>query len=285
MTAPIVESCSVGLGLRRVLMDPLLDSVPDVIDFFEVAPENWIGVGGGLGHKFRRVVEQRPLFCHGLSLSLGGPDPLDEMLLKRIKQFLDEFKVQAYSEHLSSNCIDGQLYDLIPIPFTEEAAKFVAARIRRVQNILERPMIIENVSYYAAPGQQMAELEFIKAVLEEADCQMLLDVNNIYVNSVNHGYDAEAFLAGLPAERIAYLHQAGHFQQAEDLIIDTHGADVAEPSWRLLESAYEKFGNLPTLLERDFNIPPLAEIVPELERIAVLQGAVGQRVRSHGQGQ
>ena len=271
MNSSLANIGNVGLGLRRVLLDPLLDQVPDIIDFFEVAPENWIGVGGRLGRKFRQVSEQRPLICHGLSLSLGGPDPLNELLLKRIKQFLDENNVVAYSEHLSSNCIDGQLYDLVPIPFTDEAVRFVAERIRRVQDILERPLIIENISYYAAPGQQIDELDFIRHVLEEADCSLLLDVNNIYVNSVNHGYDALEFLAGIPAERIAYIHQAGHLRESANLVIDTHGAPVAEPSWQLLQTAYEQFGSIPTLLERDFNIPPLHDLLPELQQINLLQ--------------
>ena len=271
MNRQLANIGSAGLGLRRVLLDPLLDQVPEAVDFFEVAPENWIGVGGRLGRKFRQVVEQRPLVCHGLSLSLGGPDSLNELLLKRIKQFLDEFNVVAYSEHLSSNCIDGQLYELVPIPFTDEAVRFVAERIRRVQDILERPLIIENISYYAAPGKQIEELDFIRNVLVEADCQLLLDVNNIYVNSVNHGYDAAAFLAGVPADRIAYIHQAGHLRKSADLVIDTHGATVAEPVWELLQSTYAQFGSIPTLLERDFNIPPLQELLPELQRIRSLQ--------------
>ncbi len=268
---------SVGLGLRRVLLDPLLDQVPDAIDFFEVAPENWIGVGGRLGRKFRQITQQRPLMCHGLSLSLGGPDPLDELLLKRIKQFLDQFNVVSYSEHLSSNSVDGHLYELLPIPFTDEAVRFVADRIRRVEDILERPLIIENISYYAAPGQQMAELEFIRNVLQEAGCQLLLDVNNIYVNSVNHGYDADAFLGGLPAECVAYIHQAGHLRKSESLLIDTHGATVAEPVWQLLRRAYDRFGSVPTLLERDFNIPPLEELLLELAQIAALQADASDR--------
>ncbi len=260
-----------GLGLRRVMLDPLLAGIPEEVDFFEVAPENWIGVGGRLGRKFREIVQQRPLVCHGLSLSLGGPDPLDELLIRRVKTFLDEFNVVAYSEHLSSNAIDGHLYDLVPIPFTDEAVLDVAARIRQVQDMLGRRMIVENVSYYAAPGQQIAEQEFIRAVLDEADCDLLLDVNNIYVNSVNHGYDAEQFMAAMPPERIAYLHQAGHLREADDLIIDTHGAPVAEPSWQLLQQAYDRFGAVPTLLERDFNIPALAELLPEVVRVGQMQ--------------
>lgn len=189
----------------------------------------------------------------------------------------------AYSEHLSSNSIDGQLYDLIPIPFTDEAVRFVAERIRLVQDILERPLIIENVSYYAAPGQQMDELEFIRHVLAEADCQLLLDVNNIYVNSVNHQYDADEFLAAIPAERIAYIHQAGHFRESADLLIDTHGAPVAEPSWQLLQSAYRQFGSIPTLLERDFEIPPIEQLLPELATITELYQANQARERQRAE--
>lgn len=284
MSPQLATIGNTGLGLRRVLLDPLLNQIPDVIDFFEVAPENWIGVGGRLGHKFRQVVEQRPLLCHGLSLSLGGPDPLDELLLKRVKRFLDEFEVVAYSEHLSSNCIDGQLYELVPIPFTDEAVRFVAERIRRVQDILERPLIIENISYYAAPGKQIEELDFIRNLLAEADCQLLLDVNNIYVNSVNHGYDAETFLAGVPADRIAYIHQAGHLRKSADLVVDTHGAAVAEPAWQLLQSAYARFGSIPTLLERDFDIPPLEALLPELERICVMQQPISRPERDRAEG-
>ncbi|MDF1819450.1 MAG: DUF692 domain-containing protein [Immundisolibacteraceae bacterium] len=284
MSPQLATIGNTGLGLRRVLLDPLLNQIPDVIDFFEVAPENWIGVGGRLGHKFRQVVEQRPLLCHGLSLSLGGPDPIDELLLKRVKRFLDEFEVVAYSEHLSSNCIDGQLYELVPIPFTDEAVRFVAERIRRVQDILERPLIIENISYYAAPGKQIEELDFIRNLLAEADCQLLLDVNNIYVNSVNHGYDAETFLAGVPPDRIAYIHQAGHLRKSADLVVDTHGAAVAEPVWQLLQSAYARFGSIPTLLERDFDIPPLDVLLPELERIGVMQQSVSRPERDRVEG-
>jgi hypothetical protein len=159
----------------------------------------------------------------------------------------------------------------MPIPFTEEAVHHVAARIRRVQEILERRIAMENVSYYAAPGQEMEEIDFLNAVIEEADCDLHLDVNNIYVNSINHGYDAEDFLRRMPGERIAYCHIAGHYKEAEDLRVDTHGADVIAPVWQLLESAYRQFGVFPTLLERDFNIPPLNELLQEVDTIAQLQ--------------
>ena len=148
---------------------------------------------------------------------------------------------------------------------------YVADRIRRVQDILEQRIAMENVSYYAAPGKKMEEIDFIKAVLQEADCDLLLDVNNIYVNSINHRYDAETFLRQLPAERIRYIHVAGHYQEAEDLIVDTHGADVIDPVWQLLEKSYQHFGVIPTLLERDFNLPPLAELLGEVGIIHTLQ--------------
>ncbi|MDE0156957.1 MAG: DUF692 domain-containing protein [Gammaproteobacteria bacterium] len=262
-----------GLGLRRAFMGSLADSsswLPE-IDFMEVAPENWIDVGGRFGRRFREIAEQTPLVCHGLSLNLGGPAPLDEAFLHKVRQFLDTFNVRCYSEHLSYCADDGHLYDLMPIPFTEEAVHHTAARIRRVQDITGRRLAIENVSYYAAPGQEMTETEFINNVLAEADCDLLLDVNNIYVNSINHGYDAETWLKSLPAERIAYAHIAGHYVEAEDLRVDTHGADVIDPVWKLLETAYAHFGVFPTLLERDFNIPPLPELLGEVNRIRRLQ--------------
>lgn len=260
-----------GLGLRRALLGPLVDQSPDQIGFMEVAPENWIGVGGRFGRQFRRVTERHAFVCHGLSLNLGGPAPLDEAFLHRVKQFLDTHRIRSYSEHLSYCADDGHLYDLMPIPFTGDAVAHVAARIRRTQDILERRIAIENVSYYAAPGKEMEEIEFINAVLAEADCDLLLDVNNIYVNSINHRYDAEAFLKALPGERIAYAHVAGHYVEAEDLRVDTHGADVIDPVWELLGKAYEHFGVFPTLLERDFNIPPLADLLSEVDTISGLQ--------------
>ncbi len=237
----------------------------------EVAPENWISVGGKYGRLFRAFTEHYAFVCHGLSLNLGGPAPLDEAFLHRVKQFLDTHQVRCYSEHLSFCADDGHLYDLMPIPFTEDAVKHVADRIRRTQEILDRRIAIENVSYYAAPGKEMEEIEFINAVLEEADCDLLLDVNNIYVNSINHGYDAEAFLKALPGERIAYAHVAGHYVEAEDLRVDTHGAAVIDPVWELLGKAYHHFGIFPTLLERDFNIPPLPDLLTEVDTIADLQ--------------
>ncbi|MDE0422417.1 MAG: DUF692 domain-containing protein [Gammaproteobacteria bacterium] len=266
-----------GLGLRRGYMKTLDENaelVASVVDFMEVAPENWIGVGGRFGRRFRAYTERFPFVCHGLSLSVGGPSPLDMDLLAAIKQFLDDHQIACYTEHLSACSDTGHLYDLMPIPFTGDAVRYVANRIRRVQDVLERQIGIENVSYYAAPqvsDEGMSELEFINAVVDEADCLLLLDVNNIYVNSVNFGYDPSAFLRGLPGDRAAYFHVAGHYREAEDLRIDTHAAKVIDPVWELLEAAYDLYGPLPTLLERDFNFPPFSRLMDEVETIRRIQ--------------
>ena len=241
------------------------------VDFMEVAPENWINVGGRRGKQFRAFTERLPFVAHGLSLSLGGPSPLDETYLHRLRHFLEEHKFRCYSEHLSYCTDDGHLYDLMPLPFTGEAVKYVAGRVRRVQEILGQRIAVENISYYAVPGAEMSELEFLNAVLEEADCDLLLDVNNIYVNSVNHGYDAAEFLRRLPGQRIAYGHLAGHYHETETLIVDSHGATVIEQVWELLKSAYLQYGVFPTLLERDQNIPPVDELLGEVGRIRDIQ--------------
>ena len=264
----------VGLGLRRGLLeqqDQDFEQFRQTVDFLECAPENWIGVGGKFGESFRRYVERFPMVCHGLSLSLGSPAPLNLELLKAIKQFLDESNVLIYSEHLSYCSDFGQLYDLMPIPFTEEAVHYVADRIRTTQNVLERQIAVEHVSYYAAPGQALSEIEFIRSVVEEADCQLLLDVNNIFVNSVNFGYDPVEFLDHIPSERVCYVHIAGHRVEAEDLRVDTHAASVIEEVWDLLDRTYANFGVIPTLLERDFNFPPLQDLLNEVNRIRTHQ--------------
>lgn len=272
MDTPYIDGA--GLGLRREFMLPLRANGSSAIDFFEISPENWIDIGGRWAKEFRWFTERFPFVAHGLSLSLGGPAPLDEGFLRRIKAFLDTHRIALYTEHLAY-CSDGaHLYDLLPIPFTEEAVHYVAERIRRAQDILERHIAVENASYYvSAPISEMDELFFIKAVLEEADCCLHLDVNNIYVNSVNHGYDPREFLLGLPGERVAYIHVAGHDRDGPDLIIDTHGQPVIDPVWQLLETAYEAFGVFPTLLERDFNMPALEDLAAEVARIAALQQA------------
>ena len=271
-----------GLGLRRPMLDKLMADPPEDIDFMEVAPENWIHVGGKLGKKLRFFTERYPFVIHGLSLSIGAPSPLNEQLVRDVKAFMAEHDIRLYSEHLSSCGDDGQLYDLMPIPFTEEAVSWVAQRVRRVQDILEQRIALENVSFYAPLDTTLSEREFLLAVLAEDDCDLMLDINNIVVNSINHRYDAHEFLQAMPAERIRYFHLAGHFVEAEDLRIDTHGSPVDEQAWSLLEEAYELFGPVPTLLERDFNIPPIEDLLVEVGRIRALQAATGTKSVAHG---
>ena len=261
-----------GLGLRRGhMLRDLLETNPQQVQFMEVAPENWIDLGGSLKKRFREYTERFPFVTHGLSLSIGSPAPLDVEFVKRIKSFIKEHQILQYTEHLTYCSDDGHLYDLMPIPFTSDAVHYVANRIKQVQDILGQRIAIENASYYAAPGKEMEEIDFIKAVLDEADCDLLLDINNIYVNSVNHCYDPIEFLQALPGERIAYSHIAGHYNEAEDLIVDTHGADIIDPVWVLLDKAYETFGVFPTLLERDFNIPEIPTLMKEVDQICAIQ--------------
>ncbi|MCY7297475.1 HvfB family MNIO-type RiPP peptide maturase [Alteromonas sp. a30] len=261
----------VGLGLRREMLSELGDKLPKDVDFWEVAPENWIPLGGKYQKTLSKFTKVNQFVAHGLSLSIGSPDPLDVNFVKEVKTFLDEHNILYYSDHLSYCSGKGHMYDLMPIPFTEEAIHQVSERVKMVQDIIERPLVLENVSYYAAPGQELTELEFTQGVLNESGCLLLLDVNNVYVNSINHKYDAVEFLKGMPTNRIVYGHIAGHYNEAEDLIVDTHGADVIEPVWKLLEAAYEIHGAFPTLLERDFNIPPIADLLTEVERIRNIQ--------------
>lgn len=256
-----------GLGLRRALLGALEAAPADAVDFLECAPENWIGVGGAPGRRLAALAERHPLSCHGLSLSLGGPAPLDLDLLRRIGDFLQRHRVALYSEHLSWCSDGGQLYDLAPIPFTTAGVRHAAARIRQAQDLLGRRLAVENVSYYAPLATDMDELDFLLAVLEEADCDLLLDVNNVFVNAVNHRYDPHEFLRRLPGARIAYFHIAGHYDEADDLKVDTHGAPVKPGVFALLDAACARFGPRPTLLERDFNIPPYAELVAELGQV------------------
>ena len=260
-----------GLGLRRALLGSLSSVSTQQVQFMEVAPENWINVGGRYGRAFTEYSEKFPFVLHGLSLSIGSPSPLDWQLLKNIKAFMAEHQIDFYTEHLSYCSDSGHLYDLMPIPFTSAAVDYVVDRISQIQDFLGQRIAMENVSYYAAPQQEMSELDFTCAVLEKADCNLLLDVNNIYVNSINHGYDAQTFLQGLPGERIVYGHIAGHYEEAADLQVDTHGADVIDPVWGLLRLAYQQFGVFPTLLERDFNLPPITDLLEEVAMIRTIQ--------------
>jgi hypothetical protein len=281
-----------GLGLKRELIPQIqhLYQDPSIanIQFVEIAPENWLAAGGKALQDLEWFAERYPIACHGLCLSLGGPDPLNTSFLKQVKTFLNTYQIPLYTEHLSY-CSDihggesGYLYDLLPIPFTEEAVHYVAKRIRQTQDILGQRIAVENASFYAAcPISSMDEISFLNAVLIEADCWLHLDINNIYVNSVNFGFDAHAFLRQIPGERIVYGHIAGHYQQSPDLLIDTHGKDVIDPVWALLDDAYAMFGTFPTLLERDSNIPPLSTLMKEVDQIASYQVGHGfKRLDTH----
>jgi len=264
-----------GLGYRREMSKEIDDILASDIDFLEVAPENWMRLGGQFEKQLLRLSEGKPISTHGLSLSIGSQDPLDTNFVKELKPFFEKFNISHYTEHLSYCSMNGHMYDLMPIPFADEAIKHVSERIRIVQDILEQKIAIENVSYYLAPGQEMTEIEFTNAILTEADCHLLLDVNNVFVNSINHEYDPVEFIKAMPTERILYGHIAGHYDEADDLKVDTHGSDVKTDVWKLLCLSYQVHGVFPTLLERDFNVPPFDELVKEVNQIKSIQSEFG----------
>jgi uncharacterized protein (UPF0276 family) len=267
------NNLSAGLGFRRELIPALQQGVPSDVRFFEIAPENWAGMGGRSAHTLRSFTERVPFVCHGLSLSLGGPGALDEALLRRTRDFMRMHGITLFTEHLSWCADDSHLYDLLPIPMTEDAVRYTAERIARAQDILGMRIGVENAStYIAPPGSDMSEPEFIRAVVERADCWLHLDVNNIYVNSCNFGFDPHEYLQQLPLDRTCYVHVAGHFVEDDGLVVDTHGSDVIDPVWQLLREAYAQMDHVvPTCLERDFNIPDLAILAQEVAQIARLQ--------------
>lgn len=265
-----------GLGFRRELLPELKAHANPAVDFFEIAPENWINAGGRFARDLRLFTERFPFVCHGLSLSLGGTQKLDIALLKAIKAFMREHGISLYTEHLSWCTDDGHLYDLLPIPCTEEAVAWVSRRIRETQDVLEMQIGIENASYYfVPPGAGMSEPAFIDAIVKESNCLLHLDVNNVYVNSQNFGFDPTAYMTALPLDKLCYLHVAGHFIEDDGVIIDTHGADVIDPVWALLEAVYDdpnrRIATLPTCLERDFNFPTLETLLQEVETIRTRQ--------------
>ncbi|HEY7773085.1 MAG TPA: DUF692 domain-containing protein [Marinagarivorans sp.] len=265
----------VGLGFRREMLPTLKENALTDIDFFELSPENWLGLGGRYARDLRHFTEQYPFVCHGLSLSIGGTAELDTQLLRNIKAFMKHHGISLYTEHLSWCADDGHLYDLLPIPCTDEAVHWVSKRIKQAQDILEMPIGLENASYYfSPPGSQMREEEFINAIIEESNCMLHLDVNNVYVNSQNFGFDAHDYLAALPLDKVCYLHVAGHYVEPDGFIVDTHGADVIDPVWALLEHTYSQLDNpsaIATCLERDFNFPAFDQLQHELRTIKKLQ--------------
>ena len=273
--------CGAGLGVRRELIADLEAGVPEDVAFFEIAPENWAGMGGRSARQLRAFTERYPFVCHGLSLSLGGPGALDTALVRRTKSFMVEHGITLFTEHLSWCADERHLYELLPIPQTAAAVRWTAARIRQVQDMLGCRIGIENAStYMAPPGAEMSEAEFIAAVVAEADCLLHLDVNNVYVNSRNFGFDPLRFLDALPLGRTCYIHVAGHYVEADGLLIDTHGADVIDPVWALLAETYARIGGeVPTCLERDFNFGHFSGLTAEVGRIAELQAAARRERR------
>lgn len=263
----------IGIGFRKDFAQEFLEKNVISAEFVEVAPENWLGIGGYWKKQFLKVIEKYPLFLHGLSLSVGSPDELDMDFLKSVKKFLKETNAQIYSEHLSyAKCDNAHLYDLLPIPFTHDAVKHVSKRIRQVQDFLEQKITLEIVSYYTPVAPEMTEIEFICSILKEAECDLLLDVNNVYVNSFNHKYNACHFIDQLPLETVSYVHMAGHEQISPDLIIDTHGSPIIENVYSLFEYTMKKLNReVPVLLERDFNIPDLTELEMEIQKLRHIQ--------------
>ena len=258
----------IGIGLRREFVDELVQQKQLQPDFIELAPENWMKMGGYWKKKLRQVTEKYPVTSHGLSLSLGSPEELDYDFIKDLKKFLEENNVQIFSEHLSyTKTNNAHIYDLLPIPFREDAVKHVATRIREAQELLGRKIAIENVSYYTPVDAEMDEAEFLNSVVEEADCNMLLDVNNIYVNAFNHNYNAREFINRLPLDRVAYIHMAGHEKVEPDLIIDTHGEAIIDPVYQLFDYTVNQMPEVPILLERDFNFPELEELQQEMNNL------------------
>ncbi|MDR4894351.1 MULTISPECIES: HvfB family MNIO-type RiPP peptide maturase [unclassified Chryseobacterium] len=266
----------VGIGYRKEFSKTFLNT--DVLepDFVEVAPENWLGVGGYWKRELKKVLEKYPLYCHGLSLSVGSPEGIDKGFVKQVKQFLEDTQAVLYSEHLTFSKVDNaHLYDLLPIPFTQEAIERVSENILQVQDILKRPLILENGSYYTVLEAEMSEADFINEIVNRTGCELLLDVNNVYVNAFNFKYDAEKFIQSMPLDKVKYIHIAGHYKVNDYLIIDTHGEDIIDPVYNLLAWAIEKIGkDIPVLLERDFNIPELENLQFEIETLKLLKNEI-----------
>ncbi|MGA8260500.1 MAG: DUF692 domain-containing protein [Arenicellales bacterium] len=254
-----------GLGLRPEHYLEIVDDWPDV-DWFEIISENYMVDGGKPLHYLDRLRARYPVVMHGVSLSIGGTDPLDRDYLRRLKALAERVEPCWISDHLCWTGFAGkQLHDLLPLPYTEEAVAHVADRVVQVQEVLGRRILLENVSSYVTYRHSaMSEWEFLRAVVERADCLVLLDVNNIYVSAANHGFDPEAYLRGIPAERVCQFHLAGHSYNG-GIIVDTHDHEVCDPVWRLYAQAVRRFGRVSTMIERDADIPPLSDLLVELE--------------------
>jgi hypothetical protein len=280
-TAASRQFLGFGLGLRVDHYVEILGSEP-AIDWFEIISENYLVPGGKPLHYLDRVRARWPLVMHGVSLSIGSTDPLNRDYLKSLKALAQRVEPAWISDHLCWTGVAGRnLHDLLPLPYTEEAIEHVAERVCKVQDYLGRQILLENVSSYVSyAGSQLSEWEFLSAVCERADCLILLDVNNIYVSSINHEFDPLHYLDGVPAERVQQFHLAGH-EDHGTYIIDTHDHPVADPVWTLYAEAVRRFDAVSTMIERDDHIPPLPELIAELNHARrVYERATG----THGVG-
>ena len=274
----------VGLGLRWDFLEEVLDGPPVDVAFFEVSPENYLGRGGYYPAALERIAERYPIVTHGLTLSIGAVDEPDPAYLGALKTELARLNPPWHSDHLCfATAGERVLHELLPLKFCEENVRRVAERVRRIEGLLERPFALENITYYVHPGQpEMPELDFLNSVLERCNAGLLLDVNNVYVNAQNHGFDPYTFIAGLPLERVVEIHVAGHQTTDSGMLLDTHGEPVGDPVLALLEWTLERAGNVPVLLERDNNVPQLSELLSELGALRKIQArALGRHAERH----
>jgi len=264
-----------GLGLRPTHYEALLGEFRGCVSWLEVLTENYLVPGGKPLHYLARLREHYPLVMHGVSLSIAGQQPLDREYLRQVRSLADQLQVRWVSDHLCWTGIDGvNLHDLMPVPFTDEALRHIARRIGEVQDFLGRRILVENVSSYLSfRDSEMTEWEFLSALAREADCLLLLDINNVYVSSVNHGFDPLTYLNGVPVERVQQFHLAGHSKVGAHLI-DTHDAPVSNEVWNLYEAAVQRFGAVSTMIERDANIPDLGELLAELDVAKITAGQI-----------
>lgn len=260
----------IGLGLRDELADDTFNN-PDCIDWLEFVPENFMGLGGSAQELIEKFALRFPLVSHGVNLSIGSTDELNQDYLTAIKQLLDKVNCPWWSDHLCFSSVDGvYMHDLLPLPFSAEAVRHIAGRIKKVQDFVERPFLIENISFYMhLPGCELNEAQFLSEVVEQADCGLLLDVNNIYVNSLNHGFDPYEFLNSIPLHRTVQVHVAGH-ERIKNVILDTHGEAVIQPVYDLLKFVLQRVPVNAVMLERDQNFPDFAEITRELKELRLI---------------